>query len=433
MTSVTLCDILPVRRNIIMSTSAKIQQRKEAVQLYYYRHWSKAAICRHLQCSRPWLDRWLARYDPDNAEASLHNRPSTPHHAYSPWSEEIHQQTQEMRRMRQEGEQWPYALYGAATIHYELEQLQGSSVPPTRTIHRWLDQAGLIKPQQAVSSNTSHFMMPIPCEDVVNWRQQLDFKGPFYGEDADQKYYVLVLRDCWSHRCALKALTSREAMGIMRVLADSWTWLGVPVYLQMDNAAEFQGSSRSPRSFGRVVCMALNLGIEPLFNPPGEPWFNGGVERFNGFLDTRLAQIDWADFSAAEQGILACQTACNSTHRAASLHGHTPNEVAATACLRYLSPKYQRYQHPLSQSQGFVSFIRRVRKSGRITLGAKDRFMVDPKLVSTYVWARVDLARHLVTIAQHGQLLKTYDYSAETIGKWAYVEDDKEMVDKEKV
>lgn len=69
---------------------------------------------------------------------------------------------------------------------------------------------------------------------------------------------------------------------------------------------------------------------------------------------------------------------------------------------------------------GFVSFIRRVRKSGRITLKPKDRFMVDPKLVSAYVWARVELARHVVTIAHKGQLLKTYDYSADTIGQWAY-------------
>lgn len=412
-----------------MALSNNIQQRKEAVQLYYYRHWSKASICRHLQCSRPWLDRWLDRYDPDDPEASLQDRSSSPHHAHSPWSDEIRQQAQEMRRMRMQHEQWPYALCGAATIHYEFTQLQGEQVPPTRTIHRWLVNAGLVTPAQAVPPAASHFTMPIPCEDVVNWRQQRDFKGPFYLGDSDHKSYVLVLRDCWSHRCALQALQSREAMGIMQFLATSWTWLGVPVYLQMDNAGEFQGSSRAPRSFGRVVCMALDLGVEPVFNPPGEPWFNGGIERFNGFLDDRLGQIECADFPAFERAVQACQTACNATHRVATLQGYTPNEVAATACLRLLSPTYRRYQRMLPQSMGFVSFIRRVRKSGRITLGAKDRFMVDPKLASTYVWARADLARQLVTIAQDGKLLKTYDYSAETIGKWAYDEIDEELAE----
>lgn len=197
----------------------------------------------------------------------------------------------------------------------------------------------------------------------------------------------------------------------------------------MDNAGEFQGSSRAPRSFGRVVCMALDLGVEPVFDPPDEPWFNGGIERFNGFLDDRLGRIACADFPAFERELLACQTACHASHRVAALQGYTPTEVAATACLRLLSPTYRRYLRPLPQSMGVVSFIRRVRKSGRITRGAKARFMSAPNLVSTYVWARVDLARHLVTIAQDGKLLKTYDYSAETIGKWAYDETDEEQAE----
>lgn len=403
-----------------MSTSLSIQQRKEAVQLYFYRHWSKAAICRHLHCSRSWLDRWLSRYNPDHAEASLQDRSSTPHQAHSPWSADLRQQVLEMRRTRMQQEPWPYALYGAATIHYELKQLRGADVPPTRTIHRWLVKAELVTSCHTTASASSHFTLPIPDEHVVNWRQQLDFKGPLYLRDSDHKYYVLVLRDCWSHRCALHAMDNRQAVNIARCLATSWSWLGVPVYLQMDNAGEFQGSPRSPRSFGRVVELAISLGIEPVFNPPGEPWFNGGVERYNKFLDERLEQLDCVDFPAFEQEIQRCQTACNAKHRVASLQGRTPDEIAAAAWLRLLSPAYKRYQQRLPQSMGFVSFIRRVRKSGRITLGSKDRFMVDPALVSTYVWARVDLARHVVSIAQHEHLLKTYDYSEKTIGQWAY-------------
>ncbi len=277
-------------------------------------------------------------------------------------------------------------------------------------------------PCQTPSEATSHFTLPILHDNVVNWRQQLDFKGPFYLRDSPNNYYVLVLRDCWSHRCALQAMDNRQALNIAQFLAMSWTWLGVPGYLQMDNAGEFQSSPRSPWSFGRVVELAIDLGVEPVFNPPGEPWFNGGVECYNKFLDERLDLIDCVNFPAFALEIQSCQTDCNGKHRVASFQGHTPDEIAATACLRLLSRTYQRYRHPLSQSQGVVSFIRRVRKSGRITLGPKDRFMVDPALVSTYVWARVDLARHVVTIAQHGHLLKTYDYSANTIGQWAYDE-----------
>jgi len=54
---------------------------------------------------------------------------------------------------------------------------------------------------------------------------------------------------------------------------------------------------------------------------------------------------------------------------------------------------YSRHQSiKLSQDHGFVSLIRLIRKINRITLGAGDRFMVDPDLIYQYVLARVDLA-----------------------------------------
>jgi transposase InsO family protein len=66
----------------------------------------------------------------------------------------------------------------------------------------------------------------------------------------------------------------------------------------MDNALEFRGSNRYPRSFGKIVRVAADLGIEPLFNPPGEPWRNGGIEWFNGFLDKRLLAVKFEDLQA---------------------------------------------------------------------------------------------------------------------------------------
>ncbi len=50
--------------------------------------------------------------------------------------------------------------------------------------------------------------------------------------------------------------------------------------------------------------------------------------------------------------------------------------------------------------------------------------MVDPELAYTYVSARVDLAQKTVTISQDDTLIKTYDYSADTVGAWANDEQD---------
>jgi len=241
-----------------------------------------------------------------------------------------------------------------------------------------------------------------------------------YLRGSSQKYYLAVLRDRYSRRCAIAALDSREAQEIVGFLIASWQWLGLPRYLQMDNALELRGSNRYPRSFGRVVRVALDLDIEPVFNPPHEPWRNGGVEWYNGFLDERLLRIEFANMMAMQKEAQVCQNACNQSHRLTVLGGLTPDEVAAHATLRLLPAAYQKHlARSLPQDKGFVSFVRLVRKSGRVTLGAGDRFMIDPELAYSYVLARVDLAQKVVTIFQDGKVLKTYDYSAETVGVWA--------------
>ena len=133
-----------------------------------------------------------------------------------------------------------------------------------------------------------------------------------------------------------------------------------------------------------------------------------------------LLSIECVDQIALQQEAQRCQTACNQTHRLATLDGLTPHEVAAQATLRFPSSDYQHHKaRSLPQNQGFVSFVRLIRKSGRITLGAGDRFMLDPQLAYTYVLARVDLAQQIVTISQDKKTLETYDYSAQTIGAWA--------------
>jgi len=399
----------------------ELHRRKRAVQMYSYDHQTKAAICRELNCSRPWLDRWLSRYDPDDVDRSLSDRKRGPHHAATPWSSEIRERVITMRQVRSDRTRFPYALIGAQAIYHELGALRSPERPPVRTLHRWLVQADLVTPPVATHSEPQvPKPIPLPQADQVNAVHQLDLKGPFYLQGSDHKYYLAVLRDRYSRRCAIHALDSRAAQGIIDFLIASWQWLGLPHYLQMDNALEFRGSNLYPRSFGRIVRVALDLGIEPLFNPPHEPWRNGGVEWFNGFLDAHFMPRYFRDFAAIEQEACACQTYCNAQHRLSVLEGRTPDEVSAQATLQPLTPDYVRHRlSDLPQNHGLVSFVRLVRKSGRITLGAKDRFMIDPSLAYTYVRAQVDLAQTIVSISQGDRVLQTYDYSPDTVGCWA--------------
>jgi hypothetical protein len=54
--------------------------------------------------------------------------------------------------------------------------------------------------------------------------------------------------------------------------------------------------------------------------------------------------------------------------------------------------------------------------------------MIDPDLAYTYVLARVDLAQKIVVISSYDKVLRTYDYSTDTIGKWAADDDDDETL-----
>jgi putative transposase len=402
----------------------KLEERKQVMLMYHVQHLSKAEICRRLNRSRPWLDRWLERYDPGDVERSLSDYKSGPKQGASPWSIQIRQQVIAMRRARSQEEQWRYAFIGAKAIHLELKALGSPEVPPVRTIHSWFVQANLVDPWRKQPEKRTSKPIPLPVADAVNRVQQLDLKGPVYRKNSGTKYYLAVLRDCYSHRCAIQLLDQREAQGIVDFLVASWRWMGLPDYLQLDNALEFRGSNRYPRSFGKVVRVALDLGVEPVFNPPNEPWRNGGVERFNGFLTDHLLKVKFTDRSAFQAETLVCQNACNQTHRLAARAGLTPDELAVKTNLRFPPQDYQRHlEHNLPQDRGWVSFVRLVRKSGRITLGAGDRFMVDPDLAHRYVLARVDLAQKVVRISHGEQAVHTYDFSTNTVGAWAQDDD----------
>jgi IS30 family transposase len=411
----------------------KLEERKQAMLMYHSQHLSKAEICRRLSRSRYWLDCWLERYDPGDVEGSLSDYKTGPKHGNSPWSSAIRQQVIEMRKTRSQEPQWRYAFIGAKAIHLELKALGSPEVPPVRTIHHWFVKENLVDhPAEKSEEEKEPKPIPLPVADAVNRVQQLDLKGPVYLQGSSTKYYLAVLRDRYSHRCAITVLDSREAQGIIDFMVSNWHWLGLPDYLQLDNALEFRGSNRYPRSFGRVVRVAVDLGIEPVFNPPSEPWRNGGVEWFNGFLNKRLLQVKFEDLQAFRAEAQYCQDQCNQIHRLADHEGLTPNEIAAQTALRFPPIDYSRHQmNKLPQDCGFVAFVRLVRKSGRITLGAGDRFMVDPDLAYQYVLARVDLEQKRVRITHDEQEVKAYDFSADTIGQWAMDEQQGIPVDDE--
>jgi transposase InsO family protein len=393
--------------------NTEIALRKEAVRRSLEGE-SQASIGGSLGRSARWVRYWLARYNPDDPEGSLQNRSRAPRQPHRKWSEAVRRRALVSRQRRQAADTpgYEHALIGAEAIHYELAHLSAEPAPPTRTIHHWLHQAGLIevRPQVAEHRGSKPYPQP-PCRQV-NDLHQLDLKGPLYLHDSNQKHYLLAVRDVCSKGVTLDVALNKKARTIAAFLVEAWQTRGLPQVLQMDNGLEFRGSNRYPRSFGLVVRLALDVGVEPLFIPAHEPWRNGVIEQFNGLAQRLLlARCRFDSTADLQAGVASLQAAINSTHRLAALDGRTPDEVLATAPLRRLDDAYDGLQRDLQLEKGWVSFIRLVRPSGRITLSADEKFDIDPALAWHYVLARVDIAHQQLDVYFQDQLIKSFDFA----------------------
>ena len=157
------------------------------------------------------------------------------------------------------------------------------------------------------------------------------------------------------------------------------------------------------------VC--LDLGVQPVFIPLREPWRNGGVENLNGLLGRFLFRTQTFETEKQlHQAVLRLKTTINTMHRLPALEGKTPQEFAGNAKLRYPPTSYDWRTRDLQLVKGKVTFLRFVRKSGTITLTAKDKFLVGKKYKWHYVLAVVDVAKKRLNVIWQGKHIRSFDY-----------------------
>ena len=388
----------------------EIALRKQAIALYL-QGWKKSEIARKVQRSRRWVQRWIGRYEPDAPTVSLQDHSRAPKHIPWAYPERIKKMVAQMRVARERGKQakYQYALVSAQAIYYELRELGISPLPTPDTIHLWLKQAGRIRERKARKPPNPTYP-ELPCQ-AVNDVQELDFKGPLYLQDHSHKYYLVALRDKISKTTALRALPNKGMDAILDFLVSAWQRLGCPKYLKMDNCLDFRGSNLYPRSPSKLMRVCLDLGVQPVFIPLREPWRNGVVENLNGLLDRFLLRLQTFETEKQfQQAVQRLETAINTTHRLPALQGKTPQEFAAHAKLCYPPVDYAWRTRDLQLLKGNVTFIRFVRKSGRITLTAKDKFLIGKKYKWQYVMANVDVAKKRLRVIWQGKHIRSFDY-----------------------
>jgi transposase InsO family protein len=286
-----------------------------------------------------------------------------------------------------------------------------------RTVHNILVRHGLITPVPASPSVREVIDRHYPAFDMTGPGQlhQLDLIGPRYLQGSSQKYYFYHLRDVCSRRVALDVGTNHQAKTIVDALICAWQRMGVPHLLQHDNALEFRGSNRYPRTAGLLTKFCLCLGIESVFIPSHEPYRNGSIENFNGLFQ-RLVLLPHHihNFPQLQREVQVFEQVANTQHPHRPLNGKTSLEYEQSVNFQptLLAPTFMfDAKQPVSiPPEGKVSFICRIRKSGRITI-ATEKFDIDPTLAWEYVYASILVKEHTLKVYHNGSVIKAFPYT----------------------
>jgi len=366
--------------------------------------------------SQAWFFKWKLRYEQDGLDG-LYDLSTAPDHQARQTEDEIETAIVNIRtcREKRERDETKYALIGAVAIHQELQAL-GYKPPSVRTVHNILVRHGCIGARPEPSSVREVIDRHYPAVQITRPGQlhQLDLVGPRYLQDSSQKYYFYHLRDVCSRRVALEVGKNHRARTVVNAVRRSWERMGIPTFLQHDNALEFRGSNQYPRSAGLLTKFCLALHVESVFIPVHQPWWNGSIENFNGLFQRFVLNTQHIkDFSQLEHEVKAFETAANTQHPHVPLDGKTSQEyerlVKFTPHVLAHDFTFSSRFHGQQAPEGHVSFICRIRKSGKVTI-ASEKFDLDPKLAWDYVYATICVKEHVLKIYHRGTLIKEFPY-----------------------
>jgi hypothetical protein len=110
---------------------------------------------------------------------------------------------------------------------------------------------------------------------------------------GDGRFYSLNVIDVASHQAYIESQRSKEGWKTACSLMRNWKTMGMPGFLQMDNALTFGRSNRYPRSFNPVIRLCLHHGNTPVYTPISRPRRNGIIESFNDSDEVNFYRMQW--------------------------------------------------------------------------------------------------------------------------------------------
>ena len=388
--------------------SDEIRDRHLAFRLFD-KGQSPTQILKQIRRSSSWLFKWKQRFAQDGW-AALERASHAPQHSPQQYSADT---VQLVVRLRRRLEKAAVGLIGPRAIQQDLRRHHRlRPLPSLATIKRWLRPLG---PTAGTSAQAQPPYYPHPRLVAGVIFQSCDWIARYL--PGGDKVFAFHTVDWQSYALHQTIRTDKSTASACAHLLESCAAVGLPDFLQLDNDAAFTGLGFTARVFGQFVRLALYLGIELLFIPPGEAARNGLVERINGL---------WAR-SFWDKNYFASLTAFRRKHgrfldwyqtwSPPPLGGQTVAEATRLTKRCHLRRRQCRQvPEPLPLTAGRIHFLRRVTPQGTISI-LKEDWPVSHRLAGQYVWATLDTGRkdlriyHRRSERAQARLLKCFVYA----------------------
>lgn len=221
--------------------------------------------------------------------------------------------------------------------------------------------------------------------------------------------------DVGTHRVALNITDNQCGDTAVAKLTSSWQRIGIPEYLQMDNAVCLRGSNRYPRAFGEVIRLCLHLKVVPVFIPLSEPWRNGHIEKFQDtFQKMFLRKYYFENPQDLKNRAKDFEQRHNKRYRYSYLKGKSPMQALKNSnCkINKLPEDFKVPNLKERPKEGLIHVIRFIR-SDRVLPIFGEKFTAPKEAVYQYIKAIIDVKKSKLFLKINGKVIDIRDYSYE--------------------
>ena len=348
--------------------------------------------------SRAWAYRWKNRYEQDGwVGLQAHSR--APKHVPRRTPAEVRQSILRIRsELEAEAEDRDSLGYiGADAIYGRLCREGIGPLPGVSTIERILRQAGKTKPR--LPQFEKEVVYPHLQPTAAHQLTQVDIVPHHLTGGKSIACFNGI--DVVSRYPAGRQFAHKRSVDAVEFVLHLWREMGFSTYLPMDNESCFSGGYKHPGVIGKVVRLALYVGVQPVFSPFYHPESNAFVERFHqDYSDFVWKKAYLEDLAAVRQrSALFFPNYRNSQHHSA-LGGKSPSGIHHTTPVRKLPSDFS-LPNPLPITAGQVHFLRAVDEKRNVLILNKV-WSAGLGLPDQGVWATLSLK-------PGGSMLRIYD------------------------